>query len=50
VAATFLGIGLCYLVVTCYGFFNPAFRVMDRRQTGTLDNAPVLENTPVPKG
>jgi MFS family permease len=50
VAATFLGIGLCYLVVTCYGFFNPAFRAMDRRQTGTLDNAPVLENTPVPKG
>jgi predicted MFS family arabinose efflux permease len=50
VAATFLGIGLCYLVVTCYGFFNPAFRAMDRPQTGTLDNAPVLENTPVPKG
>jgi MFS family permease len=32
VAATFLGIGLCYLVVTVYGFFNPAFRAMDRRQ------------------
>jgi MFS family permease len=32
VAATFLGIGLCYLVVTGYGFFNPAFRAMDRRQ------------------
>jgi MFS family permease len=32
VAATFLGIGLCYLVVTGYGFFNPAFRTMDRRQ------------------
>jgi MFS family permease len=31
VAATFLGIGLCYLAVTAYGFFNPAFREMDRR-------------------
>jgi MFS family permease len=30
VAATFLGIGLCYLVVTVYGFFNPAFRELDR--------------------
>src|SRR5919106_760083 len=26
-----LGIGLCYLVVATYGFFNPAFREMDRR-------------------
>ena len=32
VAATFLGIGLCYLAVTCYGFFNPAFRTVDRRR------------------
>ena len=31
VSATFLGIGLCYLAVTTYGFFNPAFRDMDRR-------------------
>jgi MFS family permease len=31
VSATFLGIGLCYLAVTTYGFFNPAFREMDRR-------------------
>jgi MFS family permease len=30
VAATFLGIGLCYVAVTVYGFFNPAFRAMDR--------------------
>lgn len=30
VAATFLGIGLCYVAVTLYGFFNPAFREMDR--------------------
>jgi len=29
-AATFLGIGVCYLAVTVYGFFNPAFREMDR--------------------
>jgi predicted MFS family arabinose efflux permease len=29
-AATFLGIGVCYLAVTAYGFFNPAFREMDR--------------------
>jgi MFS family permease len=31
VVATLLGIGLCYLAVTTYGFFNPAFREMDRR-------------------
>jgi MFS family permease len=31
VAATFLGIGVCYLAVTLFGFFNPAFREMDRR-------------------
>jgi hypothetical protein len=29
VGATFLGIGLCYLGVTVYGFFNPAFRELD---------------------
>jgi predicted MFS family arabinose efflux permease len=33
VAATFLGIGLCYVAVTLYGFFNPAFREMDRLGT-----------------
>ena len=32
VSATFLGIGLCYFAVTTYGFFNPAFREMDRRE------------------
>ncbi|MGH3133866.1 MAG: MFS transporter [Gaiellaceae bacterium] len=30
VSATFLGIGVCYVAVTTYGFFNPAFREMDR--------------------
>jgi MFS family permease len=30
VAATFLGIGICYLTVALFGFFNPAFREMDR--------------------
>ena len=32
VAATFLGIGLCYLAVTVYGFFNPAFRDLDQKR------------------
>ncbi len=31
VAATLLVIGLSFLAVTAYGFFNPAFREMDRR-------------------
>lgn len=31
VAATLLATGLCYLAVTSYGFFNPAFRELDRR-------------------
>jgi len=30
VAATFLGIGIAYAVLVAYGFFNPAFREMDR--------------------
>ncbi len=30
VGGTFLCIGLCYALVTGYGFFNPAFREMDR--------------------
>jgi hypothetical protein len=34
VAATFAGIGLCYLGVTSYGFFNPAFRELDHRGAG----------------
>ncbi|MBA3433688.1 MAG: MFS transporter [Actinobacteria bacterium] len=31
VAATLLAIGFCYLVVTGYGFFNPAFHELDPR-------------------
>jgi predicted MFS family arabinose efflux permease len=34
-AATFLGIGVCYLGVTAYGFFNPAFRELDRPSAET---------------
>jgi MFS family permease len=34
VAATFLVIGLAYLAVTAFGFFNPAFHEMDRRHVG----------------
>jgi MFS family permease len=30
VATTFLVIGACYLAVTAFGFFNPAFHEMDR--------------------
>jgi MFS family permease len=30
VSATFLGIGVCYLCVAGYGFFNVAFRELDR--------------------
>jgi MFS family permease len=30
IAATFLTIGVCYALVTAYGFFNPAFRALDR--------------------
>lgn len=30
VAATFLAIGVSYAAVVGYGFFNPAFREMDR--------------------
>jgi MFS family permease len=38
VAATFLGIGLCYVGVTVYGFFNPAFRELDRRSAQDLES------------
>jgi len=31
VVSTLFIIGICYLAVTSYGFFNPAFREMDRR-------------------
>jgi MFS family permease len=38
VVATLLVIGLCYLAVTSYGFFNPAFRELDRRaEDGPVD-------------
>jgi hypothetical protein len=30
VAGALLAIGLCYLAVTLYGFFNSAFRELDR--------------------
>jgi MFS family permease len=33
VAATFLTIGIAYVALTLYGFFNPAFREMDRAST-----------------
>jgi MFS family permease len=37
VAPTFLGIGVCYVLVVGYGFFNPAFREMDRQpQSGAV--------------
>jgi MFS family permease len=54
VATTFLGIGLCYLAVTLYGFVNPAFRELDRRpadkravataQRGSERSAPATED------
>lgn len=48
VAATFLGIGICYLCVTVYGFFNPAFRELDRPavsdRTVPSDHLPVRES------
>jgi MFS family permease len=34
VSATLLGIGICYVGVSVFGFFNPAFRDMDRRPDG----------------
>ena len=41
VAVTLFAIGICYLAVTSYGFFNPAFRELDRRdelEGGTAGN------------
>jgi MFS family permease len=42
VAATLLAMGLCYVAVTAYGFFNPAFREMDRptNETGVQASSP----------
>jgi MFS family permease len=42
-AATFLGIGVSYLAVTLYGFFNPAFREMDRVSPQGSDAARVSQ-------
>jgi hypothetical protein len=39
VAGALLAIGLCYLAVTGYGFFNAAFRELDRRPV-PVDTAP----------
>jgi MFS family permease len=36
VQRTFLLIGVCYVLVTTYGFVNPAFREMDRRDDDAL--------------
>jgi predicted MFS family arabinose efflux permease len=40
VSATFFAIGLCYLAVTLFGFFNPAFREMDAVRPDPLDSEP----------
>jgi MFS family permease len=40
VGATMLAIGLCYLAVTAYGFFNPAFREMDVRPARAPEPVP----------
>jgi MFS family permease len=32
---TFLAVGVCYVAVSVYGFFNPAFRAMDVRPAGS---------------
>jgi MFS family permease len=37
ISATFLTVGVCYLAVTLYGFFNPAFRELDRRPADELE-------------
>jgi MFS family permease len=42
VSATLLGIGLCYVAVTGYGFFNPAFREFDRDESQVDDREQVL--------
>lgn len=46
VRATLLAIGVCYVAVAGYGFFNPAFRAMDdarpRASAETSSTSPVL--------
>jgi MFS family permease len=44
VAVTFLGMGLLLAAVVAYGFFNPAFREMDRPQTDATRKRYSLEN------
>jgi MFS family permease len=39
IAPTFLAIGLCYLMVTLYGFVNPAFREMDSHRHTEMEPA-----------
>ncbi len=41
VAATFLTIGACYLLVTGYGFLNRAFRELDRRSAAAKSDPPL---------
>ena len=43
VSATLFGIGVCYLAVTLFGFFNPAFREMDRRPDASDSKATAAE-------
>ena len=43
VGPTLLALGVCYFAVTAYGFFNPAFREMDRRTAAPAEGA---EGTP----
>jgi predicted MFS family arabinose efflux permease len=40
VAATFLAIGVCYVSVIGYAFFNPAFRQMDEHRGSATDAPP----------
>jgi len=49
VAATFLTIGVCYVSVVAFAFFNPAFRRMDQRResaTAALPSASTSEPAP----
>jgi MFS family permease len=39
VAATFLAIGVAYVALTLYGFFNPAFREMDEVQASGVETS-----------
>jgi hypothetical protein len=41
VGPTLFVIGLCYLAVTGYGFFNPAFHEMERTPEATLTPDPL---------